>query len=465
MVAIFQSWRLRLREVEAALKVGRLDEAFQMLTSSGLLEYLPAKRLAAQLSLSFAERAKRRARAGEYAAGWKDLDSALRLVDLPACDVARNCLVEAALKDIEEQIGRGALAEAAAQLDVLEERAKSNPLARHLRELVRALHSARSLSRRGKFGDAESHLDAAQALRPDLPGLAALREECRLHQKQLREWTEQLYRATQAEDHAEAVLLAEQMLEIAPEMKLARAARQRASTQLRASGEDPFQETTILPRRSPLEQTMLPKTEKDDSRFLLWVDGVGGYLVCLADEILLGQATSGNRVDVPIVGDLSRQHLKIRRAGEGYVLDPLHELKINGRSVRHSTALCNGDELEFGAGLRYRFRRPHALSASARLDPISHHRTQPSTDAVILMAESCVLGPGPHNHIVCRDWSADVVLSQRDGVLACRSLAPLEIDGQLHEGRGSISLQSRILGADFSMSLEELDRCSRQPLV
>ena len=40
-------------------------------------------------------------------------------------------------------------------------------------------------------------------------------------------------------------------------------------------------------------------------RFLLWVDAVGGYWVCLTDEILLGQPVRSARVDVPLLGDLS----------------------------------------------------------------------------------------------------------------------------------------------------------------
>jgi len=39
------------------------------------------------------------------------------------------------------------------------------------------------------------------------------------------------------------------------------------------------------------------------TRFLLWVDAVGGYLVCLADEIWIGQASIGNPVAVPILGE------------------------------------------------------------------------------------------------------------------------------------------------------------------
>jgi hypothetical protein len=63
VVAMFQSWRLRLREVEESLRIGRLDDAMGMLRDGGLLEYLPAKRIAEKAALLFAERSKRRAAA------------------------------------------------------------------------------------------------------------------------------------------------------------------------------------------------------------------------------------------------------------------------------------------------------------------------------------------------------------------------------------------------------------------
>src|SRR5262245_61905036 len=53
-------------------------------------------------------------------------------------------------------------------------------------------------------------------------------------------------------------------------------------------------------------------------RFLLWVDAVGGYLVCLDDRIILGRAGPDSPADVPLMGDLSRNHATLVRSGEGY---------------------------------------------------------------------------------------------------------------------------------------------------
>ena len=61
-------------------------------------------------------------------------------------------------------------------------------------------------------------------------------------------------------------------------------------------------------------------------RFLLWVDAVGGYLVCLDDRILLGRAGPDSHADIPLMGDLSRNHATLLRNGEGYLLQAHHRV-------------------------------------------------------------------------------------------------------------------------------------------
>ncbi len=145
-------------------------------------------------------------------------------------------------------------------------------------------------------------------------------------------------------------------------------------------------------------------------RLMLWIDAVGGYWVCLGNEVVLGQPEGSGAVDVPILGDLSRRHACIRRDGEEYLIEALHEVRIDDRPVCDVGRLCDGSRIQLGASVRLLFRRPHALSGTARLDFASRHRTHPSADAVLLMADTCVLGPKRHCHVVCRDWKQEAVL-------------------------------------------------------
>ncbi len=192
-------------------------------------------------------------------------------------------------------------------------------------------------------------------------------------------------------------------------------------------------------------------------RYFLWVDAVGGFLVCLADQVIVGQAVPGATVDIPILGDLSRRHATLRRQGEDYVIEPNSPVRVDGRTIDRAAALADGDEIELGHSVRLRFRQPHALSATARLDFLSNHRTQPSADAILLMADSCILGPAPGNHVVCRDWGVDVVLFRSSaGQLGCRAGLDLSIDGRDYPGQGPVTGNSRISGSDFALRLEQM---------
>lgn len=193
---------------------------------------------------------------------------------------------------------------------------------------------------------------------------------------------------------------------------------------------------------------------KRDDRFLLWVDAVGGYWVCLADEVLIGQAGYAAKADLPILGDISARHARIRRDGEGYLIEALREVRVDGHPVPQVALLQPGSNVLLGDSVRLAFRRPHALSATARLDFVSHHRTEPFVNGIVLMADSLVLGPKPHSHVVCSDWPSDVVIYRNEGELFCRASGLVEIDGVRCRDRGPIRRNSRIVGTHFSLSLE-----------
>jgi hypothetical protein len=467
---MFQGWRLKLREAEEAANQGQLDEACQLLVQSDLRQDLPGKRLSTRVAGELAERARRRVIQGDLSAGWRDLQAAQSLAgDIGAVLAARQEIIALGLGEAESHVENGDPARAIALLETLERANVHDEPLRWLKEVARRLESARHLALRGKFAEAESLAKAADTIRAKLDYVTLKVREYHERIEPFRQVTESLYRAMANEQWTEVVSLADQALEMAPESRLAQNLRSKAWAKVGAPVGD---------SQRPLGQTRawngvgerLLTTDTDirlapgislaerpaGRRFLLWIDGVGGYLVCLSDEVILGQACPECQVDVPIQADLSRRHAKIARQGDGYVIESWQTTRVNGQIIRGKTLLSDGDEIELAQAVRLRFRQPHALSASARLDFVSHHRTHPKADGVLLMAESCVLGPKWQNHVVCRDWQGDVVLYRRDGDLFCRAMDSIEIDGRLCDGRGQIHHNSHVSGSDFSMSLEEL---------
>jgi len=195
---------------------------------------------------------------------------------------------------------------------------------------------------------------------------------------------------------------------------------------------------------------------QNSDRFFLWIDAVGGYWVCLGEQVVLGQAGPSRTADVPILADLSPRHARVCRDGGGYLIEAFREVRVDGRKVDRLAALSRRNVIQLGGSVRLVFRRPHPLSATARLDFSSRHRTQPSVDAVLLMAETCVLGPKPYSHVLCPDWPTDVILYRHEDALYCRSRGVLEIDGVPWEGHGPVSRNSRVVGDWFSLSLEAI---------
>src|SRR3989304_4240966 len=98
-------------------------------------------------------------------------------------------------------------------------------------------------------------------------------------------------------------------------------------------------------------------TSKSD-KFILWIDAVGGYWVCLGNKITIGQSGGSGNIDVPILGDISPRHAQIHRDGEGYLIKAIREVRVDGRPVRPTAHLNDGCLIELGATVRLIFRKP-----------------------------------------------------------------------------------------------------------
>jgi hypothetical protein len=212
--------------------------------------------------------------------------------------------------------------------------------------------------------------------------------------------------------------------------------------------------TSAEPRATavPDETNMAQPTVSN--RFLLWIDAVGGYLVCTGDRVRIGQLIAGNTVELPIIADLARHHATLRRDGESYLVEPVHGVRLNGRAIDRTMLVSDGTLVELGRGVQLRFRQPNPLSTTACLEIVSRHRTQPTTTGIVLMAETCLLGPAANSHIVCRNWSRNVVLHRLQDSLYCVTEGTFTIDGAVCERRGLVTPGRQVVGGDFTFSVE-----------
>lgn len=455
---MFQLWRQKIREAAVAYRNGQLDEAGSMLQKDNLREFSPGRKLAVKVAAGMAERARDKAALGNTAAGWRDLQAATALqADNQQVVAVREALLARGLGEVERYLAAGDIQEALDRLARLAERHPPTAAMRLLRRVAGHLQAASSACQKGQFEAAAEQISSAAALRPDLDWFPRRLEACTLKDAQYQAAVAELQSALGERNWVAVLSRADALLALAPECPVGLTARRRAwdalqppAAELGARGAL----TAALGRRGIKMEGQPTNGAAKDERMVLWIDAVGGFLVCLGDEIVLGRPAEGPGVDVPILADLSRRHAVIRRDGEAYLLEAIRTTKVDGRPVQGVTSLADGSLIELGGAVELRFRRPHPLSASARLEIISGHKTVPHVDAILLMAESCVLGPAWHNHVVCRPWERDVVLFRQQNQLLCRSKAGLTVAGQPHTGSLPLSPGVRVEGEDLSFSVE-----------
>jgi hypothetical protein len=190
--------------------------------------------------------------------------------------------------------------------------------------------------------------------------------------------------------------------------------------------------------------------------YFLWVDGVGAFQLFTSESFTLGGPTRDkDPADLVLLANLSRRHATFLRSEEGYVLEAHGACKVADRPVEGRTHLNSNYRLELGSGVRVQFRIPSVLSATAVIDFISDHRPNRSIDGVILMDETCLLGPSTDNHVVCPDWTQTVLLYRKADGFWAKSQSQILIDGKLMpEGGGPVKPGSYVSGNEFGFRLE-----------
>jgi hypothetical protein len=478
---MFPSWRMQLGEARRALRSGELDRACAIVQRDDLKEFRQARELSAELADLFAERARGRMREGHSSAGWKDIQLARQIAgsDAPVDELERDYrsqLVDRACRYLAE----GRTKAAAEELTKLVRHNLADADIRNLVEWTTRLSEAEQMLAAGNAAEAGRVLEQLAANLPSLfdrmanhgaaARVATLKQQCDEHVR----LSSELLTATERSDWHHVLATADRLLAVAARDRVARAARRQAwhavgldATQLYQAGgrkAGPKQVASLALRdtsavRRPTASTHRHHDTMSDhippNRFMMWVDAVGGFLVCLDDEVVLGQPAHGAAIAVPLCADLSRRHAVIRREGGAYTIDPLGEVSVDGRPLTGPMVLGTRHEIQLGSAVRLEFTKPHALSATARLTPLSGHRTEPRADAVLLMADSCVLGPKSHSHVACRRWPGDVILFRQQGRLHCRSTLAMTVDGATAEGATPVASGARLEGEEFAISLEE----------
>src|SRR5262249_49610795 len=222
----------------------------------------------------------------------------------------------------------------------LQHRGVRQPELQTLDEAARAWNLGREQSKRGEFAQALQTMDRVRRL---LPGRNEALEQCLQESEQRHQAFSdsivQLHEAVERKHWGDVVQLSEKVLAMAPQHEEARRARSRAWKAI----EPP----TVAEHRPARSSAAPAASEPPRQRFLLWVDGVGGYLVCLENKVTIGQATPDAYVDIPLYADVSRLHATLTRDSEGYLIEASRALQVNGQPTERAL-LQNNDRITLG---------------------------------------------------------------------------------------------------------------------
>lgn len=199
---------------------------------------------------------------------------------------------------------------------------------------------------------------------------------------------------------------------------------------------------------------MTSKDAECDS-YLLWIDGVGTWQVCAGNRCQIGAPSQEIApADICVMAQISRRHATFERIEENWFIRPHAATVISGVPISDRSLLRSGDEIVLADRVRLGFRIPNVLSGSAVIDFQSHHRPPRAVDGIILMSDSCLMGPRADHHICCPDWTEQIALFRQNGQLRCRSGMRLKFDGTQVSESGVLRDGTVVSGEELRFRVE-----------
>ncbi|HMP61035.1 MAG TPA: FHA domain-containing protein, partial [Gemmatales bacterium] len=320
--------------------------------------------------------------------------------------------------------------------------------------------SAQELVGRGELGAALVKVESGPWR--DCAALANYRRQVQELRDRFTALATALQEAMEQRQWREVIRLADELLVIAPhdpEVRRARSLGWRELEPPTSVGNRPKPIPAPVPAtdaHSPSEPVPGDPPPGLPRRFILWIDGVGGFLVCLANRVSIGQAAAADgQVDIPIFADISRLHAYINRDAEGYLFEAFRPATLRGQPVTR-TLLRDGDTITLGNHCSFQFHQPIAISTTARLSLPGGQRLPMGLDGIILMADTLLLGETADSHIQVPGLPRPVALLRKKDELFVQSVQDYEVDGVAHRGRCSLLLDSTVSGAEFRFTLEPI---------
>ncbi len=304
------------------------------------------------------------------------------------------------------------------------------------------IRQSERLVRHGKFNDAMAKLALASRQHPDLKYLNERIQQLAQQKLEFNDLINELRDAKEEADTCRVQEFARRIQQLSPE-----AAEISSPAELANSPGEALQSL-----QTPAAIGTLP------SNFMLWIDRVGGFLVCCSRSLWLGRYVDRSNVDIPLQADLLRRHANLLKTDDGYSMMGSKNTKVAERSCETPQPLVDGDSIQLNPQIELKFRRPDWRSKSARIDFVTGHRTVPWCDAVLLFNDCLTIGPHLHNHVYVRELNSEITLQIRDGRLEVEGGGEwLTVDDRTSCETLQVHANSRLLTENVAMQFESLN--------
>ncbi len=462
-------WGKQQKLANDAIAAGKLNAAVALFRRDRFRDTRTGHLVASRLTKALVQRAENATSNGNLHQAWEDLTLATAIALPQAADALsrrKHQLVELTVEVAEAHLANAKTTHALRTIDELTSRQILDWRADRVAKAAKLLQAADESEASGQLENSIKQLEQVKELYPQLDFVESRRAANRHRQMQVRDLTSELQDKTMKGDWADVKLCCQKLLAIAPKYKVALDAQKHCLAQMHrttyigsrlthaSTSSDSFYQ---INGRRPGNQEC--EASAEDRRavantFLLWVDGVGGFLVCTAERNIIGQALPQAEISIPVLGDLRRRHARLETIDGRHLMQFLGSERSEGFEVDQPLALRCGQTVGLDGGVKLKYSQTHPLSSTARIDFVSRHRTQPWSDAILLAGQSIVLGPNRNNHVHCPWWNNDLILFHRNQKWFTRTKGKFVIDGREVDSEGPIELNSTICGEDFSLTLE-----------
>jgi hypothetical protein len=191
------------------------------------------------------------------------------------------------------------------------------------------------------------------------------------------------------------------------------------------------------------------------NRFLLWVDGIGSYLVLPASCVTIGRAGSSARPDIGVNAAIEGCHARVVRVEHDYFLAPNGPVTVNGAGgERH--LLADGDKIVLAGRTPFTFRLPTALSSTAVLEFGTGLDVARDVTNVVLLDGHIIFGPRGGAHVPVSGQTGRIVLSFEGGEFRCRSPVPLVIGGAVADRAAAVPVGASVEAGALTFTITRM---------